>query len=167
VNTDAVAYVDNFLIPDMMTPEQFADTQRSSARTPEQRLMLAVVRDAILLYVETLRAGHAAPSGAELRTLRTDPRRRRALAAVAETEAWLSGPLDFSAQIPFEMACAALALDATAIRESLGQFKTTGKLPSLKGMREARGGRQRIGTRVRSRYEVGRPRHSRARVRTA
>jgi hypothetical protein len=165
MNTDMITYVDDLLAPDVMTPGQFADTRLPSTRTPEQRLMLYVVRDAIILYVDALRTLNTTAALPAWRSV--TPSRRRALATVAEIEAWLSESLvKPMAQVPFEMACAAITLDAAAIRERLGQFKVASNLPLLRGLREARGGStQRVGSRARTHYQINRPRRSQARTR--
>ena len=102
-NDDALGSID--ATPDHMLPVQFADLlQRSSERTPEQRLMAAVLEDAIRAFCQ----------GAGAQGTRT-------LRLAREAGEWLESS-DVSWPFAFENICDALALDPAWVRGLLGRW---------------------------------------------
>ena len=92
-------------IPEMLLPAQFAELlQGSSQRTGEQRLMAAVLEDAIRSFCT-----HAGAAG------------KRAQRLFGETAEWFASP-DASWPFAFETVCDALALDPEWIRRVLRRW---------------------------------------------
>ena len=92
---------------DVMLPGQFDDLFRSTERTPEQRLMLAVLEDAIHCWFG---APPALLGGAY-----TGSKRMR---LAREAERWLFGD-ENCAPISFHTCCGALGIDCEWLREKL------------------------------------------------
>src|SRR5690348_6263327 len=92
---------------DIMLPGQFDDLFRSTERTPEQRLMLAVLEDAIHCWFG---APPALLGGAY-----TGSRRMR---LAREAERWLFND-EGRAPISFHTCCGALGIDCEWLREKL------------------------------------------------
>lgn len=101
-------YVADEYIPPL--PSQYTDTLRSSGRTPEQRLMAAVLEDAIEILVRG-RATCAVP-GQHSKQVRD----AQQLKMVVEAAAWLDGA---PAGISYEMCCEALGIDAEWLRRGI------------------------------------------------
>jgi hypothetical protein len=89
------------LVPDILLPVQAADRRSSAARSGEQRLMLAVLGEAVHTY-RTL-------AGAQ------SPRARR---LYREAETWFA-ERDARWPFAFENVCAALGIDAERLRSGL------------------------------------------------
>lgn len=100
--------------PDIMLPEQFDDLFRSTERTPEQRLMLAVLEDAIRCWL-------GAPP-ALLGGVYTGSKRMR---LAREAEHWLFDGEDW-APISFHTCCGALGIDGEWLREKLRRIADPG-----------------------------------------
>jgi hypothetical protein len=95
---------------DTLLPAQFGDLFRSTERTPEQRLMLAILEDAIHCWLGTPTA------------LRIDPwapSKRMRLAR--EADIWIFDG-EASALVSFQTCCAALGIDSGWLREKLGKI---------------------------------------------
>lgn len=97
VNSD----LDSIFTPDIMVASQFFDGMRKSAREPEQRLMLAVLVDAIRAF----QRGAAAKPGT------------KGAAARHEAAAWLWGDSDVA--FSFNGVCEALGIEPSYLRRGL------------------------------------------------
>jgi len=105
-----MADIDPAIIGAELLPSQFYDQlHRSADRTPEQRLMAAILEDALYCYL----GSGTAWAGANYHCQITNKNERLRL----EAERWLFG--SFSAPLNFEMVCAALGLDPGWIRREL------------------------------------------------
>ncbi|MBE3604115.1 hypothetical protein IMX07_10815 [bacterium] len=96
----------SMLAPEIMTAAQWADAYRSRARSGEQRLMLAVLEDAVSdLMGAPVREG--GDSG--------ERRNRRRMRRAADAERWIFGEPGDEA-VRFEDCCDALEIDPDYLR---------------------------------------------------
>jgi hypothetical protein len=98
--------LDNLLELEVMLPSQYSDRRRS--RTPEHRLMMAIVHDALECI-------------AKYRFARDRHRRR----LYDEARSWLLAP-ETDWPYSFEGICSVLGLDSDAVREHLGVAPAAG-----------------------------------------
>lgn len=91
--------------PDILTPAQFRDLQ-GKPMTQEQRLLLAMLEDAVHCYQTYLLA-----------------RKPHARQLFLDAEAWIHST-DVEWFFSFENTCAILGLQATALRDALSKWKT-------------------------------------------
>jgi len=104
--------------PDDVLPVQFAELlQRSTELAPEQRLMGAVLQDAIRVFCQN--------AGAQM---------TRARRLFGETTEWFESS-DVSWPFSFENICDVLVLDPAWIRGLLGQWLATHALPTQRPLR--------------------------------
>jgi hypothetical protein len=107
-----------YTTPDHMLPVQFAELlQRSTERAPEQRLMGAVLQDAIRAFCQN--------AGAQT---------TRARRIFGETTEWFESS-DVSWPFSFENICDALVLDPAWIRGLLGRWLATHALSTQAPLR--------------------------------
>jgi hypothetical protein len=95
------AYAENTFAPDVVLPVQFYAEQGVAGRSPERRLMLAILEDAVLTVLK-----HSGKPG------------KRARRLVREVERWVALH-DTSWIFSFESICSVLDIDAGAMRNSL------------------------------------------------
>jgi hypothetical protein len=94
------------LVPDALLPSQYVDRiGRRWGADPERRLLLAILEDAVEVYLK-----HAAAVG---------PRHRRLF---ADAERWVEDT-DRSRLCAFETVCEVLGLDAASLRRGLRAHK--------------------------------------------
>ena len=97
--------------PETILPEQYFSSSASCLQQPEKRLMLAVLEDAVATLFKY---------AADLR-----PAARR---LVRDTEVWVAAR-DHDWPFSFESICAALNLDASAVRRGLRRLQASGPCP--------------------------------------
>jgi len=101
-------------VPDIFTPAQFFDLSRSSETTPEKRLMLAILEDAIRCF-----RGHAYQANGS-------PTADRAAALQLEAEKWIFDD-DTDAPVTFHDICMAFGIHPEWMRAGLQNFITRGQ----------------------------------------
>ena len=91
-------------IPDVILPSQFFELVGGQTLSSEQRLMLAILADAINI----------------LREYRVSPKRDKRK-SFNETSSWISAKGSFTRSLSFDHVCEALGLDAESLRRRLSE----------------------------------------------
>lgn len=114
---------DNLIIPNAVIPETFFDSMRNTtAFEPERRLMLAVLKDAVMSYNLALSKvpKNRAASGKVSRSARNQILRREKF--IEECEEWFSGS-EGSWPFNFENICGALDITPSYLRKGINEWK--------------------------------------------
>jgi len=108
VNDGWLAELRGVAIPEMLTPHQWGDLHRSVERSPERRLLLAVLEDGLMCWMRVIDEGPWAGKSRRYRLC-------------AEAEAWIFD--DDDGPFSFTMVCEHLELDAAYMRDSLRRWQ--------------------------------------------
>jgi hypothetical protein len=118
-------------VPDLIYPEQYAGLLRPFSRSPETELLVAVIADAVAVYVRHFRDPH--------------PKRR---VEFEEVQRWFASE-DTSEPFGFLNVCSALDLEPTAVQVALTLIRDAqihaGSAGSWRAVRRGGGRRHSVG----------------------
>lgn len=110
---------EHLFVPDILSSSQFLDMHKPTWRTPETKLWLAVLKDAINLYLASL-----------YKIRNKSKRSKRAKRILEELEDWITEPIEKpEAPLPYHTICVALEINPDWLRTKIFGLKTSKHLP--------------------------------------